>query len=199
MSFNESDINREKDGKFGVKEGTAPTIELDADFQEWTPGTPGRLAHDPDYVHTPGRYAGYEVKNFRSLPIGSEGGAFTAAIYREGKKVMTVENDGNGGMDVFTDVSGDHPTRHRGPELTRFTQASERMFPDGFEPDSEMTQFILWGGDVDRAVGDATPEQRQAFLAQVNGSLTDGGGQALPDSWMEAAADPSRISKLAED
>lgn len=193
MTFVESDVNREKDGKFGPKEGTAPAIAL------WAEGTPGRLAPDPDYVHKPGVFGGYEVRNFRSLPIGSEGGAYTANIYRDGKKVLTVENDGNGGMDTFTDVSGEHPTRHRGPELTRFVQASERMFSGQFEAESEMVQFNLWAGDVDRAVGDASPEQREKFIRQVNESLAEDGGHPLPDFWMEAAADPSIISRIAED
>lgn len=194
MTFVESEVNREKDGKFGPKEGTAPDIAL------WAEGTPGRLAHDPEYVHKAGRYADYEVKNYRSLPIGSEGGAFTASIHRGGKKVMTVENDGNGGMDVFTDVSGEFPMRHRGPELERFVRASGRMFPEGFETESEMVQFTLWAGDVDRAVGDASIEQRREFVAAVVKAGTEEGySYSIPETWQEAVIDPSRVSKLAED
>lgn len=197
MSFNETEVNRDQGGRFDHKTGSPAEVTL------WAEGTPGRFAHDPEYVHAPGRYAGYEVKNFRSLPIGSEGGAFTASIYREGKRVMTVENDGNGGMDTFTDLSGEHPTRHRGPELTRFAQAGRRMFPDTYEADSEMVQFVLWAKDVDNAVGTAPPEKRQAFLdevAQAGKEMeAEGAGYSIPERWMSAAADPSTISKLAED
>lgn len=193
MSFSETEVNRAADGRFSEKMGSAPAVAL------WAEGTPGRFAPDPEYVHQPGVYAGYEVRNFRSLPIGSEGGAFTANIYKDGVKVVTVENDGNGGMDVFTDVSGEHPTRHRGPELTRFAQASRRLFPDSYEADSEMVQFVIWGKDVDNAVGDAPVEKRQAFLDEVSKMGATDESYAIPERWVSAAADPSTISKLAED
>lgn len=55
----------------------------------------------PAREHVPGSIAGWEVKNYKTANIGPEGGAFSASIYKDGKRVLTVSNDGWGGSDRF--------------------------------------------------------------------------------------------------
>lgn len=169
---------------------------------EWTRVTPGKHFHDPSYVHVPGRYAGYELKNYKRLPIGMEGNGFTASLWRDGKRVMLVENQGNGGANVYTDLSdAKTPMRHRGPEIERFQRTASEMYgPNRHESDDALVNFIQLGGEVDRATrknGWARDEVVENVIRDYTSALGDTQIPGL-ESEIAALRDPSVISRLID-
>lgn len=177
----------------GVYEG-----DIDAYDDEWTPVTPGKLFHDPSYEHTPGRYAGYELKNYKRLPIGMEGNAFTASLWRDGKRVMLVENQGNGGANVYTDLSDPKtPRRHHGPEIERLQKAASEMYgPNHYESDDTLVSFIQMGTEIDKAA-QKNGWPRHEFVESVmkDSQEMNSGVEAVE---FDALRDPSIISRLGE-
>lgn len=191
MAFNEADVNRKEDGKFGDKVGAKPDIALeDTSFarelgdvlsnpkefttvEVWDTARKARQkGHQDgvsnlssiladrgedvtearlDYEHKPGVYGGYEIKAYKRVKIGPEGGAFTASIYRDGKKVMTAENDGWGGQNVYTDLSDPKmPRRHVGAEVDRFNEFAKQALGDDVEPADAWMNFHEWATTIDK-------------------------------------------------
>jgi hypothetical protein len=169
---------------------------------EWTKVTPGKHFHDPNYEHVAGRYAGYEVKNYRKLPIGMEGGAFTASIWRDGKRVMLVENAGNGGANTYTDLSSPKtPLRHRGEEIDRFKKTASAMYgPDKYESDDALFAFVQLGSEVDRLArinGWSRTETAEAMAEDYEKQMAEFGSKA-DEVELAALRDPSIISRLTD-
>lgn len=165
--------------------------DIDDYDDEWVKVTPGKMFPDPDYVHKPGQYAGYEVKNYKELPIGMEGGAFTASIWRDGKRVMLVENSGDGGANVYTDISDPKkPTRHRGPAVEEFVAASSAIYgPDTLESDDALFGLALMGGQLDKAVTKNNWPRDEVVEANLEGNY-------LSDVEKSILRDPSLISRI---
>ena len=98
----------------------------------------------------PGQLGAYEIKGFRNLPIGREGGAFTASIYRDGKRVLTVENNGDGGSNVYTDLGSG--MRHFGAEIDMFKDFAAKATPEQeYEPEDSLVETMKWLGDIEKA------------------------------------------------
>lgn len=176
--------------------------DIDGYDDEWTRVTPGKHFHDPSYVHVPGRYAGYELKNFKRLPIGMEGNGFTASLWRDGKRVMLVENQGNGGANVYTDISdAKMPTRHRGPEIERFQKAASEMYgPNRFESDDALVTFISWASEVDKAArknGWSRDEVVESVVQDYRQEMERNYVEA-DETEIAALRDPSIISRLVD-
>lgn len=55
---------------------------------------------------TPTTLGGYAITSYKEVPLGC-GVAFTATITKDGGKVLTVENDGNGGSHMYRGVGTD--------------------------------------------------------------------------------------------
>lgn len=176
--------------------------DIDAFDDEWVRVTPGKHFHDPSYEHVSGRYAGYEVKNFKRLPIGMEGNGFTASIWRDGKRVMLVENQGNGGANVYTDLSDPSgPARHRGPEVERFQKAAVEMYgPNHHESDDSLVTFVQWGSEIDKAARKNNWSRAEVVEAAVADYVQAMEQNGVEPSEVEMAAlrDPSTISRLID-
>ena len=176
--------------------------DIDDYDDEWTRVTPGKHFHDPNYAHVPGRYAGYELKNFKRLPIGMEGNGFTASLWRDGKRVMLVENQGNGGANVYTDISdAKTPTRHRGPEIERFQKAASEMYgPNRFESDDALVTFISWASEVDKAARKNGWSRDEVVESVVQDYRQEMERNCIEADETEIAAlrDPSIISRLVD-
>lgn len=176
--------------------------DIDGYDDEWTRVIPGKHFHDPNYVHVPGRYAGYELKNFKRLPIGMEGNGFTASLWRDGKRVMLVENQGNGGANVYTDISdAKTPTRHRGPEIERFQKTASEMYgPNRFESDDALVTFISWASEVDKATrknGWSRDEVVESVVQDYRQEMERNHVEA-DETEIAALRDPSVISRLVD-
>lgn len=259
MTFSETNVNRDTDGKFSEKTGSAPTIALDVkptyiyriegddhetedveatseeealdaaaeafaghyfdpdeddyaspeqvrdmlrvkavykgdinDYDdEWVKVEPGKMLPNPDYVHKPGQYAGYEVKNYKELPIGMEGGAFTASIWSGGKRVMLVENSGDGGPNAYTDISDPKkPTRHRGPAVEEFVSTASAIYgPDTPESDDALFGLALMGGQLDKAAQKNNWPRDEVVAANLEGNYLD-------EVDKDILRDPSIISRF---
>jgi hypothetical protein len=107
-------------GEFGAQKRTEDNVTLPAEKAPRISGS---------------GIGGYTVKGFKKYPIGREGGAFSASIYRDGKKVMTVENLGNGGPNDYTETSTG--SRHSGPEINAFKAKSNAAYGGDFGFGSE--------------------------------------------------------------
>ncbi|WAC50366.1 hypothetical protein [Frigoribacterium sp. SL97] len=113
-NFNENDHPRAETGKFADKSQSAPETSL------ITPARPRK----------PGQLGPYELKNYKRHSAGMEGGGFTASLYRDGKRVVAVSNDGNGGSHRYVSVTGDHS------EVTKFQAFANKALELGGD-DSE--------------------------------------------------------------
>lgn len=165
--------------------------DIDDYDDEWVKVEPGKMFPDPSYVHTPGQYGGYEVKNYKELPIGMEGGAFTASIWRDGKRAMLVENSGDGGANVYTDVTDPkQPRRHRGPAVEEFTSAASAIYgPDTLESDDAFFGLALMGGQLDKAAVKNNWPRDEVIAANLEGNY-------LSDVEKDILRDPSLISRI---
>ena len=130
--FDESKVNRGQpanEGQFAEKDHSAPEGALP---KPYVPGTLG----------------GYSIKTYRAHRAGSEGGGFTAGIYRGGERVLNVSNAGNGGSNLYRSVSGAGPN-----EQAAFDAAARRIMGDDgdgyFEPD-QAVELILTVGRIQR-------------------------------------------------
>lgn len=193
MSFDESQVVRDQSGKFDEKIGAKPDVELKA--------TPGDLVHDPDYTHKPGVYGGYEIKNYRDLRMGREGGAFMASIYRDGKRVMLAENTGNGGANTYTDLTNPKsPSRYYGPEITRYEAFATKALdanPAFPENSDSWLAFHQWAADIDKTAVKNGWSREAAIEGNLKAAL-DLPEYAQPSEREQAILrDPSIISKLS--
>ena len=82
-------------GEFAPKPHTDAAVEL-------APG--GRTA-----------FGGYELRGYKTVGNGMEGRIWSATIYRDGKPVLAVRDEGNGGDMRWTSKTTGMP--HRSPEL----------------------------------------------------------------------------------
>ena len=116
-----------------------------AQFSEKDHSAPEGALPNP---YVPGTLGGYGIKTYRAHRAGSEGGGFTAGLYREGKRVLNVSNDGNGGSNLYRSVSGAGPN-----EQAAFNAVARRIIGSGgdgyFDPD-QAVELILKVGQIQR-------------------------------------------------
>lgn len=113
-TFNEADHNRNDATK---------------QFAERNRGTPEATLPAP---RKPGVLGGYEVRNYKKVNMGMEGGAFTATVYRDGKKAFLAENSGDGGENRYTPVIPASARRTQDMEVFKAIHISHCKETDAF-------------------------------------------------------------------
>ena len=97
----------------------------------------------------PGVLGGWEIKNVKTYSIGREGGAFSATIYKDGKRVLLVENTGNGGPNDYTDIATNR--RHSGPHIAELTTTAQKAYDDEKMHDPDLfVEFLVFFGQVEK-------------------------------------------------
>lgn len=144
MTFNEANVNRETDGKFGTKEGSAPAITLNG---------PQKIADIPEretFELYPGRET--DLDNSDVLTWMEERGVKTTAIYT-GKRYS---NDGKG------------PLQHRySVTLEKDGETLEVPFSTGIGWDEAPSAGIV----VETLISDAQlhREGKRSFISMMEG------------------------------
>jgi hypothetical protein len=142
-NYDESKHNRDAAKRYAPKEQGAPQVAI---------RPPRKL----------GQLGGYEIKSYKALATG----AFTATIWRDGKKVLSVSNDGRGGPNRY-----DRPfsTAKAAPETTEqmiatrnaatteekaFHDMAQKALGDGYaEQEDIFIDVILWNADIEKHAG----------------------------------------------
>ncbi len=155
-------------GECGTHRRTDATIELTA-----VPRRSGTLG-------------GYEVKNYRTYPIGREGGAFSATIYRDRKRVLKVENHGDGGQNWYTGPDGR-------PESTEydllFAKAKQAYGEDGAHDPDMFVDLIKFNADIDKHASKIGVDRTALVEATINANAEHRGYTA---SWHDSEAEVLR-------
>lgn len=159
-TFDESSVRRgqpQNKAQFRDHARTAPEVSLGADEQQ---------PNDRPYVL--GTLGGYSIKNMREHSAGMEGGGFTASLYKDGKRVLAVSNDGNGGSNRYADPkTGAYAGRSAA--YVEFEAAARRIMgaegKEYFEPDVflDVVDFV---GQVQKAAAKSTAPY--AYVGAVN-------------------------------
>ena len=77
-------------------------------------------------------FGGYELRGYKSAGQGMEGTIWSATIYRDGKAVLTILNDGNGGSFRFTSKASGMP--HYSDEQKTFEAQALKFHPTLTDP-----------------------------------------------------------------
>jgi len=96
----------------------------------------------------PGQLGGYELKGFKTLNTGMEGGAFTASIYKDGRRAILVSYDGNGGNYTYTDAATGR--RHMGEAIDEFIEFAKKATEQSFEPEDHLIGVLAYLRDVEK-------------------------------------------------
>jgi hypothetical protein len=100
----------------------------------------------------PGRtaFGGYEMRNYRTVGQGMEGRIWSATIYRDGKAVLTVLDEGNGGDMRFTSkVTG---YAHQSAELDAFRNQAALFHPDdaAYGAEGMLAETLQFSSELDK-------------------------------------------------
>ena len=147
-----------------------------------------RLASGP---YKPGTIGGYEVKNYKNVAgMGPEGGAFTASIYRAGKRVLTVSNSGWGGGNDYrqvTTVPGDGVKERRALDATAREVEGVTASTAYFEPDM-FVDLVQMAGEYQKHA----KKHGFSYTDVATASLTNDGD--MEDYAVEAILHPEQFS-----
>lgn len=178
--FDETDHPRATAGKFTDKPQTAPEASL-----------------TPKPARKPGELGGFTVKGYKEHSAGMEGGGFTASIYRDGKRVIAVSNDGNGGSNLYRALK---PAEDgAAPETQLFREFAARALPDaGPEPEGSILETMKWLRDIEMNIAQQGWPRDEAIEANIKAS--DDAAQydylLLSDREKEILRDPTILDAI---
>lgn len=102
----------------------------------------------PAQKSLPGSIGGWSVRNYKTHSAGPEGSGYTASVYKDGKRVMTVSNDGWGGADRFANPKT-NMNLAGSAVLDEFTADARRANQEDevghFEPDMFVSLLAITG------------------------------------------------------
>jgi hypothetical protein len=127
--------------------------------------------------YVPGTVGGYTIKNYKEHRAGREGGGYTATIYKDGKRVLLVSNEGNGGPDRVETARKDVGYDREAEEA--FVNTA-RSVMDGraegyFEPDMFIGTLVIvadWQKHADK-IGVSYERVMQASIDQLTPYSTE--------------------------
>jgi hypothetical protein len=97
------------------------------------------------------RYGADELRGYRTAGHGMEGRIWTATIYRDGKAVIAITDDGNGGGLRFVDKSTG--AARQSADIAKFKAQAARYFPDYAEHDLAGDLFaedLMFSAELDK-------------------------------------------------
>lgn len=123
----------------------------------------------PTGPYKPGSIGGYLLKNYRPSSIGREGGAFSATLYRDAKRVMLVENDGSGGGNrYFSPKAGDIRAEQAALDDTARLVMGEEELTRYFEADGFIALLVI-ASDFARHAAKYGFEYQSVVAASIDG------------------------------
>jgi len=99
-----------------------------------------------------GTVGGYNIKAYKSVQ-GREGDAFTCKLYKDGKAILEVSNDGNGGSNRYYPTGGySGDWKKAETEFHDFAREFNGEDPvEGYNQEGDvLMEYMLWAADVEK-------------------------------------------------
>ena len=95
-------------------------------------------------------FGGYELRGYKTVGNGMEGRIWSATIYRDGKPVLTVLDEGNGGEMRWTSKATG--MAHRSPELDAIRAQAAEFFPEfaAFGSEDVFAETLQFSAELDK-------------------------------------------------
>jgi hypothetical protein len=138
----------------------------------------------------PGRtaFGGYELRGFRTAGHGMEGRIWSANIYKDGKKAMTVTDQGDGGQLRWADTVGFNIERSE--TMNTLRQVADKLHPDFVDDYSTSAEIfaetLVFSAELDKFQRKYNVDRMTA----VDDHITAG---VITESDRELFADPGAI------
>jgi len=157
------------------KNGKATTVRVNnaksapASSRKLPSGAPAKTAAK----RPAGRVGGYELKAYKGIQ-GREGQAFNVKLYKDGKHILNVRNDGNGGSNLYDPANWESGSgsdwRQDVKDLHNFAQKfNGSEVTDGYSEEGDiLLEYMRWATAIEKHADKIGAPRAEVLAANID-------------------------------